>query len=784
MKDNGHKMTDRLFVWLSGLGVAAFAFALGNWRELPPELWEDIAVAAKLRPSAHATSLLWQNILSFFVGKFGLDASISALKLLGPVSLGLLAAMTCRLFAACLPVVMKANVRRMPWWRRISALTVLQGTLFFVLSGPIWRAGRVLSPEMFALLGSVATVLLALLALEKSSMRMFLAMGVLSGVMLTETPLAVLPPAVLSFYLHRKKMDCADPAMSRLANPLVFAVSVRHLVWVTVFSWCATMALNILFCRANGSIAPAAGVKTSVMHYLTNAFSVFMHSASPAGWGLVLALAVMPLLIAVLHSRAFMDRDRLISLPAGFFYAAAGIFAYLQSTGLGDCHFWQWVPGAIRSRYILCLCMLATSTLAMVSLCVFSVDIYSKRHAKLFSERFVFALENNSSAESALAFFQRSIHRLRKLAITEPLLAIALVLPFCFRTELREMSAIVNEIVRQTAEECAGTEILFSDGSLDAAVEVAALSQGRQMKVLSMMSGGGAYDTSLRVRGVTNAADRVLLSLGSAAALRTWVEEGRPCVSNIALQIGLELWRANRLPVPRTGGLVSRTAGYPDGAAEKYAARARELAGRMLRLYDEGNPLEAGYPELNRFFLFGQWRISRMCRLRANEADARRDTEASAREHDLADRLDARNPEWRRVKEKMDWIGTQRGMRLTPREGLKLGLGRADFRLAGSYARQVLASDETDVGANFALGMGYFIEKQYGRAEMHLKKCLSKAPDEPAVLNNLAIVQLRLGRFDEAETNALEALRYLPSSSEIKTTIRHIRAAREGANGR
>jgi tetratricopeptide (TPR) repeat protein len=189
--------------------------------------------------------------------------------------------------------------------------------------------------------------------------------------------------------------------------------------------------------------------------------------------------------------------------------------------------------------------------------------------------------------------------------------------------------------------------------------------------------------------------------------------------------------------------------------------------------------MDAGYPELNKFFLFGQWRLSRMCRMRANEADGRKDAQASEKEHDLADRLDRFNPEWQKIQERMDWIGRQDGMRLTPREGLKLGLERADFRLARSYARKVIVSDENDVQANFALGMGYFTEKQYGRAEAHLKKCLIKAPNEPAVLNNLAIVQLRLGRYAEAETNAVRALERFPDSSEIKTTLRHIRAARE-----
>ena len=198
-----------------------------------------------------------------------------------------------------------------------------------------------------------------------------------------------------------------------------------------------------------------------------------------------------------------------------------------------------------------------------------------------------------------------------------------------------------------------------------------------------------------------------------------------------------------------------------------------------MSLYADADPIKKGYPELNGSFLFTQWRISRMCRMRANEADAKKDSKRSEEEHALADALDRLNPEWTKVQEKMDWIGKQSGMRLTPREGLKLGLDRADFRLARSYARRVVASDTDDVQANFALGMGFFIEKQYGRAEMHLKKCLLRAPDEPAVLNNLAIVQLRLGRYDEAEANALKALKRLPDSSEIKTTLRHIRSARD-----
>lgn len=167
-----------------------------------------------------------------------------------------------------------------------------------------------------------------------------------------------------------------------------------------------------------------------------------------------------------------------------------------------------------------------------------------------------------------------------------------------------------------------------------------------------------------------------------------------------------------------------------------------------------------------------------MCRMRANEAERNGKFDAAEIENELADRLDQANPEWRRVQERMDWVTKQQRVRLTPQEGLKIGLERADFKLASVYARQILTYDADDLKANFAVGMGLFIDEEYGRAEKYLRKCLVKAPNEPAVLNNLAIALLRLRRYAEAETNAVKALEIMPNSSEIRTTLRHIRKAK------
>ena len=60
MENRRHIIFDRLFAWAIGIGVAILASITGNSLELPPELWDEIAVAAKLRPPEHEFPLLWQ----------------------------------------------------------------------------------------------------------------------------------------------------------------------------------------------------------------------------------------------------------------------------------------------------------------------------------------------------------------------------------------------------------------------------------------------------------------------------------------------------------------------------------------------------------------------------------------------------------------------------------------------------------------------------------------------------------------------------------------------------
>jgi hypothetical protein len=735
-----------------------------------------------LRPPLHEFPLLWQNLFSAVVGRVGINTGLDILKMLGPVSLGLLTVFSYRIFAGCLPEIICADMNRTRAGRWVARLLPLQCAVMFTLSDPVWLAGRVFSPEMMTLLLTAVAFVLAMRAEERSSRFCMISTGALSGALFAETTLAVVPCLLCGLSLYCKGRDLIA-GQTPIANPIVFTVTVRRMIVAFVFSWIGVIALNLSFYRACGGGDPAAGIPVATMKYFFNYFTAAKEAVSPTGFLLVVALSVLPLLITSFKMRDLCNVEKFLPLPYAFFLVVSGAAALMQSTSFYGYRFWDWDPNAVKSEYLMCMSMLAFSATAAKTAGIFAVEIFFRNNFRLLRETYPDAAEDGPLTEKVLNSIRRSSVRLRRPVLLAPFIVLALIIPFRFDSTVTEMSAIVNGIAAETAAECSGASMIFTDGSYDAAVEVAAAMEGRRLKALSMMSGAGERDVALRLRWVTDDGARDLLRSGSAAALRSWVRDGNPVASNIAVQVGLELWRDIGTQRPQIGGLVARTDGFQDGSAAERAQSAAKLAERMLALCGRVEIEKCGYPELRQLFFFGQWRLSRMCRMRAHEADARGDFEMVEREHQLADRLDGFNPRWREVREKLDWIRRQHGMQLSPAEGLKIALERADFGAARSYSERILSSDPDDVRANFAMAMAFLKDKRYTLVEKHLKKCLLRGSREPAVLNNLAVVQLRLGKLDEAETNALKAVELFSDSPQIKSTLRDIRKAKKKEGG-
>ena len=783
MSPESHSWKD--YAWAIALGCA---FAVLSWCwgsvEIPPDLWEDVAVAAGLRPPVAPFPGLWHGFSSILFNAVGLRAGLWMLHALGPLSLGLVAAAVFMVLHELLPMTLRLRMKRVGWSRFIVRLVLMQATVCLVCAEPVWRACRFFSPTTLQLLLTLIAAILCCRAFRlKSVVRVYVAAGVL-GVLAAETPVGLIVPMILaSVGWWRGIGSLPDLTPNPLANPLVRLMALRRMTYAFFAGFIPAIVANaVFFLSMDGMAAHGWNGAQYVVHVIARYGQLLVFAASPVGWLFIFGFVGVPLVLASVLVGKATDEDKFLPYRYGLFFVLAGAVAFLQVAGWKSFWFWTWTSVTnVKSDYLLFLCALGSAVTLMFSLCVTGVEIYFRNYRRIAVTHFEDALEDPAAEPVAKSF--RPVDRIRRVLLQcEPLVLVALVLPFRWQPTVNEMRSLVGEFVRRTAAECGNATRLFTDGAMDAGVEVAAAAQGKLLRTLSMMSGGEPREVYIRERGALDSEDKDLLATGASDALRTWVRYRPERMADVAIQLGFELWRHDKLPMPACGGFIAR----PDGGLSSESAAAgvtaaHALAKRMLALYEEAAPMEVPDRVLKSLFQFAQWRLARMCRMRADALDKAKKTDEAMAETELADRLDTKNEAYAQLRRQMDWVGLQKGARLTLREGLKLGLDRADFRMARTYAQQVLVSNPDDSAANFAIGMGYFVEEQYGRAEIYLKRSLASRPDEPAALNNLAIVLMRQGRYAEAETNALHALRVMPESSAVKKTVEAIREKAKSA---
>ena len=220
-----------------------------------------------------------------------------------------------------------------------------------------------------------------------------------------------------------------------------------------------------------------------------------------------------------------------------------------------------------------------------------------------------------------------------------------------------------------------------------------------------------------------------------------------------------------------------------DEVKARYAAfndQARQFSLRALELaVAKRGAIDGTDNSVSDKFNFMLWRLARMSDQRASYL-ARQDNAAGASaDRDLAHRLDKANSAVRLHSQKLERVKPVEGVVLTPREGLFVALRRADFDLAVIYANMVRRVDPTDADANFALGMNSLEMREFARASLYLEAALKKRPDEPAILNNLALAYLKQGDFKQALKHAERASALVPYSEDVKRNLRDIRKAAE-----
>ena len=770
---------DRLLACAWAFAVGAFAFLLNDTRYIPVDSADSFLVAFGVRPPESAIPLLWHNLVSYLNSHFGIVETMRYLYVLGPVSLALLALISTGLFSLLLPLKLRtvANSRR--WGRLITYIVPILGSAVFVFSSVVWKLGEVFLPQTMILLLFVLAVFFAVLAFRKLSATAFIFIGVVSGLLSAETSIGFLIPLFAAIYIWFSYYQEDEAASFYLANPLLQSVLTKWMIFAFVVFWVTGLSFNIHFFLVNNTGDSQVGLFLQILRIFERYAVKALSTVAPLAWAFIGIVVIAPVVFSFVRVKRATNTKNFLFIRHGFFFFVFGVLALLQSTPYSSWWFWRWISDTklISSNFLLGVCLLGTAYTVFTAICVFVVDVYFRNTRTLAREFFW----DESPETSLITKITRRLQlsgRLFRLVLMPGIVTLVVLVVIIGRINSVERRArgIVDEYVGNVVRECSDTPILITDGTLDSLIELNAVIGGKDIKTLSIMSGNSGYEVKIRKRVDTENKYQDELTAGTAEALRTWMRDDSSIISNLALQVGFELWRTNNKKIPKCGGFLAKTGDSNRFEITEGVNAAYSLANEILSFREERDISDVESLELRLALSRVQWRLSRMCRMRAYLANLKKDVIVAETENKLADRLEEANPEWIKVKNTEDEIlHKNTTLTLTPREGLNISLKRADFRLASSYAKKVIIQDENDISANFALGMDYFMNHRYDKAEEYLKRALINAPKEPAILNNLAVVLIRLDRYDEAETNAVKALEILPNSQEIQETLRRIR---------
>ena len=764
---------DFLIKLIFGL-IVVFLLWLQPYPWLHPLVWNDAAAGAGLRPPEFFLPGLGRAVMMVVYGSFTPAQATVVLQWLGRLSGGVIAVFALLLFGEMLPPSLRRRMNLLGWGREAVNRFLLLGALFFVCNEAVWCAMQCFS---------ATTVHLLLVLPATWCMMRFLATGrlwcvyasmdlwfILAG----DTPVGAFGAIACWALVYWKWSKAPLVAAGMIGNPLVRLMLQR---WLTLHFFLLTgavVSLNIWsFHHLGGVCESGSEVLDTLWRYGYEYVMGVIPSMTGIGWIFAFVFALVPMAVCGYCARFVVLPDRFLPTRHVVLLLVMGVIAWSQLCGFSPLWFRSWIrePAMVKSELAIALIGLMDAVAFVHVFCVLGGDVYFRdiRRISVWCHQDASETMMGRSAVRALV----NHNRLLQVGVwVLPLLLAASVLPMRCQATVRQMLQVVADYCFQVARECADVMWVFTDGSLDAGLELAARAGGRRLYPISMMSRHVPYDIAIRQRGVVDEEDLNALESGAPDTLRIWVYDKPQYHADFAVQVGLELWKRERgMPYPRLGGFVARPAGMSEEAAEQGTAEAHRLADAILGLYDRTKSVRIGDVAVRENFLFVQWRVARMCRMRADRYAVFARNYNSGVENRYADDLDARNASFRRIQKQKEWIAMNQSSRLMPREGLRIGLERADYKMAEPFAQNVLLSDPDDANANFALGMKCFFDESYGQSARYLQRVLLRKPDEPSVLNNLAVIFMRMGRYAEAVSYAEKAVKAAPDAPEIKRTL-------------
>ena len=740
MRDDGGSRLQNLTLAAAAGAFAVVVACVARLPGLDPSLWKDFAIADGVYPPQTIAPGIWRLIASSAFAVFGSRLGAVALSVAGAVVGGVTVALAYLVVRQALAMLARTWRPYAVWRTRIAPLCAFAAALLFGFSDPFANLVRTLSSGLLHLFAAVAIVFLALRWFVAGGRLRLFAMVALMGVLAAETPFAfVLPAIFVVAYVAtwRAVLDGTLPRPDGLPSPGEMPK------WRMFFLFLGALALtayaNIAHFTALGGVeANGWGANDAYFRYAGVYVRDFAGAASLVGWVLGLVFGILPLVIVLILLPRVVRDDRPMPFGLGVLLFFVGSLAAMQSGAFPAARFWTFSReiSIVNSGFLLAVLVGCAMTAFALAAAAFAFECQGTY------------LEDDAKRRSAA---------LRFLVPAIVAAIVVLSVRSIPKSVEREMQEIVDDAVAEIVDECGTARYLFTDGSLDAAIELCARERGKEIYAFSMMAGSSPWQRAVRTRPFEHGSDDFRnAEMGVPMLLRVWAGEKTNGMDGVAIQLGFEIWKRDHRPLPTVSGLVARERGFSGNDVTNGIVRARELSDRILAISPKLESADAS-PALSAAFSSVTWRLARLARLRED--------------FDLADELDQSNTALRRMLSALEYERLRTFMQLTPREGLELALRRADFVEARRYAAAVLRADEDSPEANFGMGMS---ELKFGRlaeAAKYLTRCLKRRPEEPAVLNNLSIIMRKQRKYKEAEDYARRAAKLLPSSPEVRQTL-------------
>ena len=761
--------------------LAAFTWTLQVLWEYPgmhPSVWGDAAVSVGVRPATHVMPGYWLLIANSVYALFGFNGGPAVMKFLGHGVLVGIAVCVYAVMREALTFIMRARPQLSNRRTLVMRLAAVVGTIAFICMDPVWTAGQCFSETTILLALTLGALECYFVFLRKGTIKYAYLGAMLLGALAAETTLGFLLPILLIF-LYLFIAEHLPNLESPLFKPAVMEVGKWHITFIYAIFLAGGIGVNCWMFVLHGGIGAAGETMGHLpLLYALGYWSEMTTASNVVGWLMMTAICFAPFVVMAIRFPSAADEEQFLPYATGLIAVFCSLLAFAQCAFLSALWFWTYFP--IKSQYLLTMALFCSALTLAGGVTTLGVDALCRNHERLAQQ--IFGNEDDDGTGDGILLKSHTTTLLKRVCIVIiPFFLVAMMLPGRVKTTTRQMLGMISDVVAEIVREAGDARFLFTDGNLDTAIEYESARQGAAVRCYSLMGGSDPMDGYLRTRGLTDdPEDKFSFGFDTGMGLRSWIRDKPERLKASAALMGFDLWKRDAKPLPPMGGLLSRPAGF---VSEEERLRgigvAHAFVDRILAIHRRRGGVKTCNDEAIRdAFDVIQWRVARMCSYRSEVDDLKGDVENAIAETKRAKSLNDCNATYKKTLEAMEKRNASMMQKLTAREGLQLALVRADFATGKTYAETILGSEPDNPDANFAMGMFYLGNHQLSLAETYLKRCLIRKPKEPAVYNNLAMIQIEQGRFEAAEVNIRKALEIVPDSAAVLDTRKALEAAR------